>query len=155
MANSVDAVHLDFQNISLNGDALDNAGDLGVSQFKELSCEVLHQLLQMPCGRPPLFNTKLAWDRTITPWDFPGHQLPANEPTDKCALLWHQEGGVGTLGLRAWTVQRSSTPIPGTMLGDGVGVGKTLQYLSHIAFTMCVCTGELKPGTLHPPLIGK
>jgi hypothetical protein len=149
-----DTFHLEFENVSLNASALDDAGDLGVSAFKKLSRENLNNLLQMPDGRPPFFNDKLAHDRTVTPWDFANGQLPKEQLSEECTLLWHQQGGLGALAVRAWTDKPSPKPIPGTMLADGVGVGKTLQMLAHIAFTMCVRAGEILGG-VRPPLIGE
>jgi hypothetical protein len=142
---------------TINEIGLDDDGDLGVAEFKHSSLDQLCSLLQMPDGRPPVFNATLATNRLRTPWDCPNHKFPEDERTENCALLWHQIGGVAALAKRAWLKKQlpSTLQTPGTMLADGVGVGKTLQMLTFIGMTMCVYAAEQQKGAPRPPLIGK
>jgi hypothetical protein len=145
------------ENMELNQLGLDNEGDLGVVLFKNFSKEELWRMLQMPNGRPPIFNSVLAKNRAHTPWDLPTHTLPEGEETEPCAMLWHQSCGVSAIAMKAW-VSSPAPPCttPGMMLADGVGVGKTLQITSFIGLAMCVRAGEvMEPPAFRPPLIGE
>ncbi len=48
-------------------------------------------------------------------------------------LLWHQLAGTCGILRGMWTSERGDRP-PGTLLADGVGVGKTAQVMASIAF---------------------
>ncbi|KAF9491153.1 hypothetical protein BDN71DRAFT_1510617 [Pleurotus eryngii] len=73
-------------------------------------------------------------------------------------LLWHQLAGTGAIVSKMWTPEMTDTSPPGTLLADGVGVGKTAQVMAAIAFIQQVYLIErqIKKGNTtvrRPPII--
>lgn len=75
-------------------------------------------------------------------------------------LLWHQLAGTTAMVGKMWTSEKAPERcVPGTLLADGVGVGKTAQVMAVIAFTQAVYLIEravAKGSTTlkRPPIIG-
>jgi SNF2 family DNA or RNA helicase len=117
------------------GDELwENSDDIGVDTFRTYDEESLNRLLHFPDGRPALFNKfrsisrKCAWDKGAEK-DF----VEGNPDMQPLSLLWHQRVGIASIVEKIWTKTLTDN-VPGVLLADDVGVGKTAQVMGTIAF---------------------
>ncbi|KAG2340580.1 hypothetical protein BDR05DRAFT_1002399 [Suillus weaverae] len=111
------------------------SNDLGVSLFRHLDDAALNHMLHFPDGRPALFaefrsiSRKCSWDKGVS-------HLFVKENNDMLplALLWHQHVGVASLVEKIWQPVECPHGMPGTLIADEVGVGKTALVMGTIAF---------------------
>jgi hypothetical protein len=130
--------------------------DLGVEEFAEKSDTELHELLDFPHGRPLIFAA-LRSLRGLSGW------VAANLPQFRednpdmvaLALLWHQLGGVAAMAVKLWVQAKSPTLLPGILLTDGVGLGKSCQIMGFIALVIQVWAAETADAGRRPPLLGE
>lgn len=132
--HKADVLCLDFDND--NGQDTWAAGsDLDVDSFQHLDDTALNNLLHFPEGRPSLFaqfhsiSCKCAWDELLER-DF-SKDNPDMLPV---TLLWHQRVGVAALVKKFWEVEKHRGGVPGVLIADEVGVGKTALIMGTIAF---------------------
>lgn len=134
---------------------LDADGDMGVSQFASVPTETLQHGLQFVDGRAPNWCELRHDDAAISSWD-PAHAAKFSAPSPcvrPLALLWHQLVGVSAMAAHMWR-EKAEDDVPGMVLADAVGIGKTAQVMGLIALTQQVFMAEqeAKP---RPPLIGE
>lgn len=140
------------------GTIFDMDGDLGVEYFSKHSPETLYSILGFPHGRPIHWcHWKLATPGTSF-WDQEDGEI-AKAPVaplnaSPLTLLWHQAAGVASMARRCFTEEPSATHLPGILLADAVGVGKTAQVMGFIAFVQSVWMAEQGLG-LRPPVVGE
>lgn len=109
--------------------------DLDVDYFQHLDDTALNNLLHFPEGRPSLFaqfrsiSRKCAWDGLLEK-DFSKN----NPDMLPVTLLWHQRVGVAALVRKFWEVEKHRGGVPGVLIADEVGVGKTALIMGTIAF---------------------
>ncbi|KAJ8474911.1 hypothetical protein ONZ45_g15788 [Pleurotus djamor] len=129
-------------------------GDMGVDLWKSKSPEELQSLLLFPGGKPQDWNAyssvsgSTCWEKDVdrTPFQEGG---PGFNPI---SLHWHQLAGVCSSTFKMFTAE-PTTNVPGTILADGVGVGKTAQIMGTIAFLQQVFVSEQAADRSRPPLI--
>ncbi len=154
-------------------------GDLGVEVMAKQTFEQLIILLSFYGGRPGNWNAYVredgitAWHLGLTPSN-PSvtRRGPLNTEVEitlemfatggpgfkPISLLWHQLVGVVVILATMFFGQRvTQAPMPGVLLADGVGVGKTAQVMATIAFLQQVqvieTVEEVSNRVGRPPLI--
>jgi TATA-binding protein-associated factor len=136
----------------------DSAVDPGVEMESNMKPEALCHNLGFKNGLPILFNRYRHVDGLI-PWD-PKFQHLFTDPTKRSpdlkpiALHWHQMAGVHAIVRNLFSAQPSANHIPGVLLADEVGLGKTFQAGALIAFLSDLAFRQQKNMPL-PPIIGK
>lgn len=130
--------------------------DLGVGRFARKSPIELETLLGWPGSRPPIF----AEYRSRTgrnEWDESKAFSMSDPDVEPLKLLWHQMCGVTAIVEKIWTKDEAS--VPGILLADAVGLGKTAQIMAVIAMIIQVWMAEKqgKEGRqeIRPPVIGE
>lgn len=122
-------------NDTIREDTWAACSDLDVGCFQHLDDNALNNLLHFPEGRPSLFahfrsiSRKCAWDEALEK-DF----VKDNPDMLPVALQWHQRVGVAALVHKFWEVEKHPGGVPGVLLADDVGVGKTALIMGMIAF---------------------
>lgn len=88
-----------------------------------------------PTGLPAQFNAH-RHRSGITPWDDPTpfKEDPVPVCLDKLTLHWHQLAGVHSMIRSLFTKEKDATHTTGVLVGDEVGLGKTAQAITLIAF---------------------
>src|SRR6201999_4277321 len=117
--------------------------DRGVGRFKASSSEDLSILLGFPYNRPPSWAQVRHIDPIYNTWDHPqmfeevysGNNLLPEFA--EAALLWHQLVGIASMVDKIF-FKSAVTHVPGIILADAVGVGKTAQMMGLIAFLQFV-----------------
>lgn len=109
--------------------------DLGVAKFARCSEATLSSLLNFPDGCPTLF-TKLRSSSGLCAWDANDSKkfMPGNPDMKPLRLLWHQLVGVASIVDKAFSIEPVEAGIPGILVADAVGVGKTALTMGVIAF---------------------
>ncbi|KAH6908973.1 hypothetical protein BKA70DRAFT_1479770 [Coprinopsis sp. MPI-PUGE-AT-0042] len=114
--------------------------DPGVEVEAHKSEEQLIAALGFDDGVPPLFN-KIRHITGLTPWDPEWEQHLAEHPNqfEPLRLQWHQLAGVHASLRRILTTDDLPPPhICGILFADDVGIGKTIQSVSLLAFIASV-----------------
>jgi hypothetical protein len=130
--------------------------DLGTGEFATKSEGELMTLLAWPQGRPPIF-AKYQSVHGWTEWDddhvqkFAEENASINPEMKLLKLIWHQLGGVSSIFSKLWTA--CDGHVPGMLLADGVGLGKTTQVMGTIAGIIQVWKGEQIQPQVRPPLL--
>ncbi|KAF4568554.1 hypothetical protein EYR40_010036 [Pleurotus pulmonarius] len=131
-------------------------GDIAVKVMSKKTTDELCTLLSFHGSRPGQWNTFLCNDGA-TAWHL--RLTPSNPVVTRCkpsntiinitldmfqnrgygfkpmSLLWHQLVGIAAIVAQMWYGQRvTSAQMSGILLADGVGVGKTAQVITTIAF---------------------
>lgn len=109
--------------------------DLGVAKFSQHSEEALSSLLNFPDGCPTLF-AKFRSSSSLCAWDADDSQkfVSGNPDMTPLRLLWHQLVGVASVIDKAFSTEPDEAGIPGTLVADAVGVGKTALTMGVISF---------------------
>jgi hypothetical protein len=116
---------------------LDESEDLGVDGWCEMDNDKLNHLLQFPGGKPALFaefrsKTGLcAWNEESA-----SKFIEDNDDMEPLSLLWHQRVGVAAMVDKIWSATKSDVEVPGILIADEVGVGKTALTMGFIAFVI-------------------
>ncbi|KAG1778089.1 hypothetical protein EV702DRAFT_1196506 [Suillus placidus] len=93
--------------------------------------------LGFPGGKPALFaefRSKIglcAWDESST-----SKFMKDNEDMEPLSLLWHQRVGVAAIVNKIWSATKKDGEVPGILIADKVGVGKTALTMGFIAFVI-------------------
>jgi hypothetical protein len=133
----------------------ERSADLGVDTFGGKSEADLQGLLGWRNPRPPIF-ADLRSQRGISEWD-DGVEFEQDDPDlEPLKLLWHQTCGIATI-VNMLFVDKEQSKMPGILLADKVGLGKTAQVMGTIAFLIQVWMQEKATDTgnaaARPPLI--
>ncbi|KAG2136436.1 hypothetical protein DEU56DRAFT_756342 [Suillus clintonianus] len=114
-----------------------DSNDLGVESFRNCNDAALNTQLRFPDGRPPLFaefrsiSRKCAWD------DGAADEFVKDNPDMlPLSLLWHQRVGIASIIEKMWLDHEEPDGVPGMLIADEVGVGKTALVMGTIAFMM-------------------
>lgn len=111
--------------------------DLGVDGWREMDNETLNHLLQFPGGKPVLFaefrskSGLCAWEE-----DMSMKFVKENNDMEQLSLLWHQRVGVAAIVDKVWLSNETEGDVPGILIADEVGVGKTALTMGTIAFVI-------------------
>jgi hypothetical protein len=99
----------------------------------------LDALLAWPDSRPPIF----AEHRSLTgnsEWHEDSKVSESAGEKQPLKLLWHQMCGVAAIVDKLWTSEEGK--IPGILLADAVGIGKTAQIMAVIAINIQIWMAE-------------
>ncbi|KAJ8488876.1 hypothetical protein ONZ45_g13793 [Pleurotus djamor] len=130
--------------------------DLGVDRFSSTQFSDLSRLLAFKDGLPIHWNQYARTDG-VTLWDASIDAAArrafkiGGDGFRSITPLWHQLVGVCSMMFKLFTATETEH-VPGTILADDVGVGKTTQVMASIAFTQQVYIAEQKQ-TTRPPLV--
>lgn len=122
--------------------------------------DISHQLGFSKTGLPMQFN-KFRHMAGLTPWEkdhtsiFKDASAPHIVPN---RLHWHQLAGVHSFARTVFTGEANPQACTGYLISDEVGLGKTAQLISMIAFlNQCITTQERKASHPQdfPPVLGK
>ena len=119
--------------------------DPGVEVEARLSPEVLARALGFPQNLPLLFNARYhkggatEWDNRIA-----FREAESSPDLTPNVLHWHQLAGVHAT-IRRLLSAKASSLVPGILIADEVGLGKTVQSLATIAW-LTECVGRQKAG---------
>ncbi|KAF5344039.1 hypothetical protein D9756_011548 [Leucocoprinus leucothites] len=101
----------------------------------EMSSELLAQRLRFLTGLPPQFNA-YRHRAGISPWDNP--ELFTREPVPPeltpLKLHWHQLAGAHSIVRSLFIEEKHALHTKGVLISDQVGLGKTTQTITVIAF---------------------
>ncbi|KAG2108191.1 uncharacterized protein F5147DRAFT_652914 [Suillus discolor] len=101
--------------------------DLGVDGWREMDNGTLNHLLQFPGGKPMLF-TEFRSKSGLCAWeDMSKKFVKENNDMEQLSLLWHQCVGVAAIVDKIWLSNETEGDIPGILITDEVGVGKTVK----------------------------
>lgn len=116
-------------------EAWQDLADLGVAKFVQHSEEALSSLLNFPNGCPTLF-AKFRSASGLCAWDGDNVKqfIPGNPDMKSLRLLWHQLVGVASVVDKAFSTEPVEAGVPGILIADAVGVGKTALTMGVIAF---------------------
>jgi hypothetical protein len=136
--------------------AWDGVTDLGVGEFLSRSTNELEALMCWPSSRPPLFaNLRSKTGRSE--WAEKQHFSADDVDLEPLSLLWHQMCGVAAIISKVWTEEPGA--VPGVLLADAVGLGKTAQIIAVIAMIIQVWAAEVQQAegktAVRPPILGK
>ena len=145
-------------------EAWQDLADLGVSKFAQHSEEALSLLLNFPDGCPTLF-AKLRSASGLCAWDADNaKQFVFGNPDMKpVRLLWHQLVGVASIIDKAFLTEprQVAAGLPGILIADAVGVGKTALTMGVVAFIIdafyvqeASAGGRVGGKLLHPDTLG-
>ncbi|KAH7918095.1 hypothetical protein BV22DRAFT_1051967 [Leucogyrophana mollusca] len=129
--------------------------DMGVEDFHQMNDEQLATLLAFPNNRPALFaefRSKLghcAWESKLISDTF----VATNPDVTPLGLLWHQMCGIAAIASKVWSDKLA--PMPGLLVADDVGVGKTALTMGMIALVISVWITEAQTKVGRPPLLEK
>jgi hypothetical protein len=138
-------------------DAWNEFKHLGVGRFARMSTQELGHVLGWPQLRPPIF-AELRSCAGRNDWR-EGGQLKQGDPdVEPMELLWHQLCGVAAIVDKIWT-ENEEHNVPGILLADAVGLGKTVQIMATIAVLIQVWMAERQglngKQEIRPQLIGE
>ncbi|KAG6852776.1 hypothetical protein C0991_009199 [Blastosporella zonata] len=123
--------------------------DFGVETEASLSPAVLGYHLGFgPNGLPPAFIPH-RHITGVTPWDDPSaFSNPKSKTLTMSKLHWHQLAGVHAIVRKVFTQAPDLNHTTGVLVGDEVGLGKTAQALTLLAFLNLVITAQEADGPL-------
>ncbi|KAJ3566666.1 hypothetical protein NP233_g6855 [Leucocoprinus birnbaumii] len=131
------------------------AGDIGMDVEATLSSDVLAQRLGFHTGLPPVFNSH-RHRAGITPWDNVEvfAQDPIPQELSPLSLHWHQLAGVHSIIRRCFSAKKDPYLCKGVLVADEVGLGKTTQAITLLAFlNQCIYAQE--NGLPPPPILAE
>ncbi|PPQ93015.1 hypothetical protein CVT25_006099 [Psilocybe cyanescens] len=156
----LDSVALQDQHpiTALKVGGFDDGADLGVEVESKMTPEELARNLGFPPSRLPIPFNLYRHKGGITPWDssHPNQIKPELAQNDSqmepISLHWHQLAGVHALMRMNWTAKANTTRPCGALIADEVGLGKTFQAATVIAFLSDVAMRQKLSRPL-PPLL--
>lgn len=112
-----------------------SSADLGVDVYCDLDDHALNRILNFPDGKPALFASFRSVSRKCS-WEakFSHLFVEGNEDMLPLSLLWHQRAGIAAVVDKVWTKTETPNGVPGVLIADEVGVGKTALVMGTIAF---------------------
>jgi hypothetical protein len=110
-------------------------GDFGMEAEASMKYVSLLYQFGFPTGLPAQFNSR-RHRSGVTPWEDPAPFKEERIPVglDKLTLHWDQLAGVHSILRSLFTKEKDATHTPGVLVGDEVGLGKTAQAITLIAF---------------------
>lgn len=161
--HSSDSVSLNNQQPTLElslGESPDAAG-LGIGVESTLSPSSLASNLGFPNGLPLTFSSH-RHQGGLTAWDNPDlfepDELMKNQQMEPISLHWHQLAGVHAIVRMLFTEKPAPGRCCGVLVADEVGLGKTFQAATAMAFfSDLVIRQELRntQSAPKPPIIRK
>jgi len=131
-------------------------GDFGMEIESSKTAVALALALGFKSGRPLLFNT-FRHRSGVLSWD-DDKLFAVSEPIpdhlSKLHLHWHQLAGVHSIVRSLFTEDKASSATLGVLVADEVGLGKSAQAITVIAFLIQVRWLQATDRKL-PPLLGK
>lgn len=117
-------------------------GDLGVEEFVHKLTDNLAKGLMFPNCKPPMFSM-LRLISGKAGWGLNSVELTEDDAdAAPLRLLWHQLVGVSSIVKKLFVEHRGLTKVPGLLLVDNVGLGKTAKVMAVIATIIQVQLGE-------------
>ncbi|KAJ3560425.1 hypothetical protein NP233_g10845 [Leucocoprinus birnbaumii] len=136
------------------------AGDIGMEMEATMKFDTLAQRLGLYTGLPPVFNTH-RHRSGISPWDDANvfEQAPTPTELSPLSLHWHQLAGVHSIVRRCFVNEKDPHLCKGVLVADEVGLGKTTQAITFIAFlNQCIHSQDnnlpLPPILIERPYLG-
>lgn len=136
--------------------------DLGVEKWRRIDDGALDSLLGYVDGRPALFS-KYRSKSGLTTWDsewnlrFGTSDMSMEHDISELLPMWHQKVGVVAMAELLWTIEPCD--VPGILLADKVGLGKSAQLMMLIDLIIAVNMAEEmeKKGTVgkRPPILSE
>ena len=130
--------------------------DLGVEKFAKNTLAELETLLAWPGSQPPIF-AEYRSQAGRNEWNSNETFSKENLDTQPLALLWHQMCGVAAMVDKLWSADEGK--LPGILLADAVGIGKTAQIMAVIAMSIQIWIAEQQgregKSEVRPPILGK
>lgn len=134
--------------------ALAAGADLGVQKWARTPNDVLMTHLGFLGGRPALFA---AW-RSRRGGDGSNWKSLDDIPhadREAITLLWHQAGAVAALSELFWTEKVVDGGVPGVLLADNVGLGKTVELMGLIAMIVQTKMAEDNPSGVRANILSE
>lgn len=103
-------------------------GDLGVSKWAQWDLQRLCNHLGFLAGRPALFAE---W-RSRSGMEVYLEDVQEDD-REEFALLWHQAVAIAAMSEGFWTPKTEPDGVPGMLLADTVGLGKTVEMMGLMA----------------------
>ncbi|KAG7439621.1 uncharacterized protein BT62DRAFT_924580 [Guyanagaster necrorhizus] len=132
-------------------------GDLGVESWSKTTDKVLAEMLRWDNGRPDEFNPFINTSLTDY-WENPDYaaKIPpgGDEDNEVTNIMWHQIVGITAMVNMLWMTKLDDDGVPGILLADEVGLGKTAQMMGLLAFIMS-CYRAQKLGKELPPVLAQ
>ena len=135
---------------------LSNSGDIGVEYEAQMTPTQLAENLGFVEGIPLLFNDLRRIDG-LNPWKSPEAftDTPENLPfLMNLTLHWHQLVGVHAIIRKCFAEQPSPDLCTGVLVSDEVGLGKTYQAATVIAFLADAAMRQ-KANLAMPPILSE
>ncbi|KAJ3564157.1 hypothetical protein NP233_g8477 [Leucocoprinus birnbaumii] len=113
----------------------DSTGDLGMEAEGQMSLVAICKALGFRSGLPLQFNDH-RHRGGVTPWDDDAifNLDPRPVELERLKLHWHQLAGVHSIIRSIFTPEKSIEHTLGVLIGDEVGLGKTAQAITTVAF---------------------
>lgn len=140
----------DEDEVDLVMPALFEPGDLGVAAWKDWDYDRLCNHLGFLEGRPTLFE----------PWR-PKSGLEEclddvkEEDRDYFGLQWHQAAAGAAMTHGYWTMKPVVGGVPGMLLADTVGLGKTVEIIALIAMVVQTRQAEQQEAGVRSKILGE
>ncbi|KAG7441287.1 uncharacterized protein BT62DRAFT_1011878 [Guyanagaster necrorhizus] len=132
-------------------------GDLGVESWSKTTDKVLAEMLRWDNGCPDEFNPFINTSLTDY-WENPDYaaKIPpgGDEDNEVMNIMWHQIVGITAMVNMLWTTKLDDDGVPGILLADEVGLGKTAQMMGLLAFIIS-CYRAQKLSKELPPVLGE
>lgn len=125
--------------------------DMGVAKWARMDVPTIMTRLGFLGGRPTLFA---AW-RSRSGLHRELNEIP-DADREFIMLLWHQAVAVAALTEAFWTAEPVDGGVPGVLLADTVGLGKTIELIGLIAMLVQTRMAELlRSGGLRAAILGE
>lgn len=125
--------------------------DLGVEKWARMPVEKVMKILGFPRHRPTLFAP---W-RSKSCQEYDNFEHLPEDDREAITLHWHQAVADAALTECFWTKVPVAGGVPGVLLADNVGLGKTLEIMGLIAMIVQTRIAELAGGGVRAKIISE
>lgn len=133
-------------------------GDLGVAKWAQWDLQRLLNHLGFMSGRPALFAEWRPRSGLAFELDLELEELLKSvkeEDREYFKLLWHQAVGIAALSEGYWVPKAVRGGMPGMLLADTVGLGKTVEVLGLIAMIVQTRQAEIQEAGVRASVISE